>query len=368
LRWLDELFFCRNAAAIVEYGQSVVIKTLIVERYFLKILIIDDGKAGHVQQSQVIATIIMQCMGLLGKKVPIIDFINVNISKVNRLFLEGLLDYLPTLSRIIGHYACREVSAIEKLTPDIIISCGKSASIVGALCGGGDCVKICILYPGQYAIKKFDLLITPNHDAGKLTEHPNVIKTNLALYLSNAIEGKLSAGHIGILLGGNNRSYSYNRDVCQQIAKQLVQLKKRSGAQLHWTASRRTSKHLLHAMDREFQCAGQEHHKLEDINELFSICDWIIVSADSISMISQAVVNGCKVTVFSPPSRMISTGKHDRFVETLAANGSVVTCSFDEIALQKAPRSNEAGLRLHQADMELLKSNIEDILRAHAFL
>jgi mitochondrial fission protein ELM1 len=212
------------------------------------------------------------------------------------------------------------------------------------------------------------LLITPNHDAGKLTEHPNVIKTNLALYLSNAIEGKLSAGHIGILLGGNNRSYSYNRDVCQQIAKQLVQLKKRSGAQLHWTASRRTSKHLLHAMDREFQCAGQEHHKLEDINELFSICDWIIVSADSISMISQAVVNGCKVTVFSPPSRMISTGKHDRFVETLAANGSVVTCSFDEIALQKAPRSNEAGLRLHQADMELLKSNIEDILRAHAFL
>ncbi len=335
---------------------------------FLKILIIDDGKSGHVQQSQVIVSIIMQCMGLSGKKIPTINFINAKVSKVKRLFLECLLDYLPTLSRIVGHYACRQVRDIEKVTPDIVISCGRSASIVGALCGGGDCVKICILYPGQYAIKNFDLLIIPNHDSGKFTEHPNVIKTNLALYIPNAIEGQLSAGHIGILLGGKNRSYSYSRDVCQQIAKQLVQLKTRSGAQLYWTASRRTSKYLIHAMDREFQCAVQEHNKIECINELFSICDWIIVSADSVSMISQAVVHGCKVTVFSPPARMISTGKHDRFIEKLAANGSVATCSFDEIALQKAPRSSEVGLRLHQADIKLLQSNIEKLLRANAFI
>lgn len=310
----------------------------------------------------------MQCMGRLGMKAPTLDFINVKVSKVNRLILEILSDYLPTLSRIVRQYSCREVRVIEKMAPDIIISCGRSASIVGALCVVGDCVKVCILYPGKYAIKRFDLLITPCHDAGKLREHPNVIKTNLALYIPNAIESSLSTGHIGILLGGDNRSYSYSGEVCQKIAEQLVQLKSRSGARLYWTTSRRTSKYLLSAMHREFQYEGQEHHKVESINELFSICDWIIVSADSISMISQALVHRCKVTVFLPPARIFSTGKHDRFVERLAANGSVATCSFDEIALQNPPRISEVGSLLHQADVELIQSNIESILRANELL
>lgn len=334
----------------------------------MKILIIDDGKAGHLQQSHVVATLIMQSLVRYGAREPAFDILPVQISKAKRWVLECLATYLPTTSCIVGQYICREIGVIAKLMPDIIISCGRGASIISAFYRTRACVKVCILYPGSYAIKKFDLLIVPEHDSNKLHGCPNVINTKLALYLPSTVDRKIGAHHIGVLLGGGNRSYRYSHDTCRRIAQELVQLKIRTGARLYWSASRRTPEYLQCSINNEFHRAGQEHYQLENMSELLFTCDWVIVSADSISMISQVISHGCKVTVFTPPARISSTGKHDRFNKMLSARGLIAICNYDEIGCQEAPTTNEFGLQLHQCDVAFLQRKIEDLLQTHAIL
>lgn len=339
----------------------------------MKILIIDDGKAGHSQQSFAVADQIKKCIELHGTPKSLVDVtsLTISLSKAQRWLLECILTWLPILIEYTGQHPISDVRNIAKTRPTILISCGKSASIVAALYSSPNCTKICIHYPGSYFINKFHLLITPEHDSYKLPKFSNVIKTKLAICSGNIIQSSqqpLPKKRVGILLGGSNKSYRFTQEICTIIANEISALQTSLGLEIYWTTSRRTPKNLESQVALALKRNDSKSSHITQPADLLSSCEWVFVSGDSISMISQALAQGCKVTVFTLPHRFLSSRKHEGFIKMLHRANVISTCSYAEISSQALPENLNSGQNLYMDDLKSLKTKLTDILCTHEII
>jgi len=144
---------------------------------------------------------------------------------------------------------------------------------------------------------QFDLVAVPAHDP---TRGENVIVTTaspnrITLEKLEAAKtqfpqfGEIKSPRVAVLIGGNSKAYSMNADVTRKLAAQLQGL----DARLMITASRRTGAEntqiLKDALSDHYFWDG------EGENPYFALLAWadfILVSADSASMLSEACTTG----------------------------------------------------------------------------
>ena len=102
--------------------------------------------------------------------------------------------------------------------------------------------------------------------------------------------------------------------------------------QLLLTTSRRTSLEVETVIKESLssfpQCPlavfPKEHNLPDAVGGILGLSDIVIVSSDSISMVSEAVSSGKTIIVFKPTSRLVGqVTKHDRFVDRLEDDGHV---------------------------------------------
>lgn len=337
----------------------------------MKILILDDGKVGHTKQSFVVAGLIarQECESSFGKKEAEVKTIRVFFDNIFQEFIYkiifGLLIKSNTLLNLMVElFPPIKLRDLISYSPNLIISCGFVSSCISAILPTKGVIKIAILYPGNVYSGKFDLIITPMHDCKNIKNTENIITTRFSLtdelISSNR---KVKSSNIGLLIGGTNRSYRYTKSYSRNIADQIVMIPKDRQQKILWTFSRRTPNYFMayfgkltsHELNTKyFECISTPNA----VVKIFQECHWVLVSADSISMISEALAAGCRVTVFGSRNRFIYSKRHKDFIDSMVALGAITSCEINQISSQHYPPQKVSIEKLFFID----RSNITEAI------
>jgi mitochondrial fission protein ELM1 len=226
--------------------------------------------------------------------------------------------------------------------PDVLICAGRRLSSVGLNIKNksqGKTFVINIMNP-NLPYNKFDLILLPKHDDTKpviKARNKNIIETNGSLnkVKLDRIDNekakwqieleKMPEPRIGFIIGGDTKSTKFPAENFGKTTKQLSDLTKKLGGSLLITTSRRTSYECLQELKKNLDCkyylydwndenTKSPEHRNPLGNPYFAymgISDYLVVTGDSMSMVSEACSTGKPVYVYMPDSALGK--KHKRF-------------------------------------------------------
>ena len=200
---------------------------------------------------------------------------------------------------------------------DLIISCGRKSVIPSIYLKQNSKNKIYNIHIQDPKInfKFFDFIIAPEHDD---ISGSNVISTKGAIhYLSNSeiadnseylktLIKKDNRKIFSLILGGPTKYYEYSELNMKNIFDTLLNLNQKEDFQLVVIPSMRTPKSTIQFAKEYF---GENHTVIEQIDKkaylsALALSDFIIVTCDSSSMISEAALTGKPIYVANiPPKR-----------------------------------------------------------------
>ncbi len=292
--------------------------------------IVTDGVAGNEKQCLALAHYLRQQLELDCR------IIRVHLSQPWR----ALSPHLTLGSGWAPDATSRQ--QLREGSPDLVISCGRKGALVSRWLKqrhSSRCRSIQILDP-RVSTRHFDLVICPRHDD---LEGDNVIQTIGSLHrideqsLALAREtwqsqlADRAQPRIAVLVGASNRVYHIDRAYLMQMKRCVDSLLDQAGRKqcdqnaqpgsIMVTASRRSDPQLLEDINQVF---ADDHVQMasnftENPYEGFlAWADAIVVSADSVNMISEALGTG-KPVFCSPP--VADNNKFDQFHHRLTEAG-----------------------------------------------
>ena len=216
--------------------------------------------------------------------------------------------------------------------PDLLIATGRQtvALSIAIKRRAGDRVFTVQIQNPVIKATRFDLVATPRHDR---LSGENVIVTEGALHrvtperLADEAEhfnGRLAGlGRplVAVLIGGSNRQYRMTRQSTKTLAGGLARLARDHGAGLMVTASRRTGAENEAMLRQRLNAVSAEIWDGKGRNPYFGylgLADAIVVTGDSVSMVSEACATGKPVYVFDLEG---GSDKFRRFHENLRDKG-----------------------------------------------
>ncbi|MDP3790620.1 MAG: ELM1/GtrOC1 family putative glycosyltransferase [Candidatus Omnitrophota bacterium] len=315
------------------------------------ILVLNDGKAGHLNQSLAVAREIQRARMTQGYKIEDTSIVTVSVEYKNKLLRLLLACIVPFASwRCQGRMYCLRMCLkkdsyenLMKTYAEFIVSCGSSLAPVNVFMKKENnarnvvIMKPCLLF----GLRKFNFIIAPKHD--RICERKNVVITTLAPNLvdSQALKAageKLSAGVrlegnkvMGLLIGGDNPEFRLSGDLLKKVINDVLKVCESNNADLLVTTSRRTNKEqesiiksMLQGNSRcKLLVIANESNPEETLTGILALSNVAIVSGESISMISEAVSSGKKTVAFGLKKKKNSITKHERVLENLARDGYI---------------------------------------------
>jgi Kdo2-lipid IVA lauroyltransferase/acyltransferase len=343
-----------------------------------KIIVLDDGKKGHFKQSMAVVNEIKKYRREEGRDPAniLLEVIRVRFySRFRKAVFKaaapffgrrcqgkpGLLRWAldgESCERALGTYA------------DIIISCGSSTSALNMMLKEENYARnIAILDPGALIRGKFDLVIIPRHDicrgsGGAKEKKGNVVVTELAPNLisspqydpenGESTEEKCCDGKVdvGVLIGGNNKYFTFSEKLVRDVLAAASGFCEKHNGRMHVTTSRRTpelaersAENLLGSLPGGGTfVAGRRDRDPDTVEKILKKCGIIIVSGESISMVSEAVSSGKHVLVFMPEKMSGKKTKYERFVMRLADLGYVTLTEPGDIIERAGEALQKKGL------------------------
>ncbi len=304
------------------------------------VLILSDGKVGHLKQSQACA----DCLRRLGfvVKVDTVDSVYKNRALAKLLTIATFFLGRGFASRMLCF--CLAPSARERLSRgvyDIVISTGSSLAALNQILAYRDLARsIVVMKPGVLPLSRFDLVVAPLHD--RIPARGNVVSVPGSLNivdaetcekdfqrLCNSVQGlsdavSRGAFTVGLLIGGDSKDYVWSVSAAESLCRQVAAFLKSKGGQLLLTTSRRTPPAVVDVARRHFAgdracklfVVASEHNPEGTVGGIFYASDVIVVSGESISMVSEAAASGKPVLVFEPQRRH-KHSKAERFLKTM---------------------------------------------------
>jgi len=317
-----------------------------------KVVVLSDGKAGHVNQSLSLADAFKRYRKEKG--------INEESSPIEVIDIKFKNKFAKTFISLCGKFSSRKCqgclkclkfalqpASYEKLVrtyADVVISTGYSLAAVNSIFKFENNAKNAIcMRPGMVGFKKIDMIVLPRHDVTKSRYGKKVIITDTMPTLVNseylkkgriALRGYVKSEHknsIGILLGGRNQTFSYSDDKISRIMEEIVHAAKEIPADILCTTSRRTSnsieRRVKEILSTEQRCKllviANEKNLPYAMGGILGLSNVIVVSGESISMVSEAVSSGKKTIVFVGERRGNRVTKHEVFLNRLSEQGCI---------------------------------------------
>ncbi len=374
-----------------------------------KVVILSDGKTGHLRQSESAAKLIIGQLANRGIKT------NLNIQEVK--FCGSVFRYIFSLLIIIsGKYPSHGFlfwlrkaltgcswQGLINCKPDIIISAGGKLSAINYFLSKENQAKSVVLMRSALSdLKKFDLKIIPKHDWPQghglasdsqshwpqghacLPARQGVIITEGALNLidpdylnekseslrrSGLIKGALSSLTIGVLIGGNSKSFSISIEAITRVIIQLKNAAEDLGADILLSTSRRTAVEVEKVIKRQLadyprchladypRCKllviANENNHSDVIGGILGISNIIISSPESISMISEAVASEKYVFVFKMDGL---SRKHQDFLRNFQDKGYIYLKAIQDLAFSmKEIWSNKPEIILPKDNLKVVE-------------
>lgn len=324
------------------------------------VLVLDDGKAGHMNQSMAVAEDIRKARLTQGYKPEDTRIVAVRV-KFAATWKRAALGICAGFSswRCHGCMKCMK-SCLDKETyetlmktySDFVISCGSSLAGVNIFMSRENNAKnIVIMKPGIFmGLNKFKLALIPEHD--RPAKRKNIVRTCLAPNLINGdkirkdgeiLARRVHLGHsgaVGVFIGGDNPEYALTDSLTASLADGLAGFSGKSGADILMTTSRRTPpscekilKEKAKASDKfKLLVVASEKNPPETVGGILSMSKVIAVSAESISMVSEAVASGKPVVVFRLAKKKVGISKHERAISMLESKGYITVCEAGDLA------------------------------------
>lgn len=309
----------------------------------MRVLIITDGKKGHYNQSAALARALSP---------DVIDSFEpkfrspaseASVRLISNLY--GIVPgWRPSVPLIKRYLTDASFATLLRLLgagrPDAVISSGTTTAVVNAaVAATAKAFSAVNMRPSLVPLRLFDFVVLPRHDIGRGRLPSNAVATDLAPYWFDDADADADAEvlkqtglgvekeFIGVCVGGSSHHGELGAFGVAEVITPLLKLCYESGMQLAVTTSRRTS-------SEEEQYLMSAHSTKPDVlaylliaskdqfNPLPAFCraaKAIVVTADSISMVSETIHGGRRPLVVA-----VSPIEHSR-----------TKAFYDNITMQK---------------------------------
>jgi KDO2-lipid IV(A) lauroyltransferase len=322
-----------------------------------KVLLLSDGKAGHLRQAQGLAKIIAgfyRSQGLETQLEP------VEVRFKNRFFrcAFSAANLFAAGSACQGCLACLKMSlqsasyeCLIRQKADIVISCGSSLAGVNYLLSRENQARsLVIMRTGIMDTRRFDLVIQSRHDHPPQAKNVLTIEGALNLidpeYLKEQSEQLLEAVPfkglkeqlcLGLLLGGNTKEFRMSLESMRLLIAQLKDASQQLDAQLLISTSRRTPKDIAELLKREFNAyhrckllvIANENNFPFSVGGILGLSQLVVISPESISMVSEAAASNRYVVVFGAKGLK---ARHKEFLDDFSRRKYIYLCPEEDLS------------------------------------
>lgn len=308
-----------------------------------RILVLSDRKPGHEKQSEAVAAQFKKLetqYGRAGMEYPTQKiYADFKSEAHKRLFAWISWMMIPWSHGNLGwlrFFFRKEVyKELLNVSADFIISAG--SSMVGLnLCLAKDAraKSIVLMKPSfPFNLFQYDLVIVPMHDKGRIPKRefrtlltPNQMTPEMMTSDLKAFEGDLKnpkAIRMAVFLGGSTKHFVMDHTVVEKIFSTLKKEAQSVGDYVV-TTSRRTPENITQFLKKRLNedpacqmlVVASEDSRSEIVGGMMALADILIVTEDSVSMVSEAVSSGKKVVVINLDSKALPE-KHKRFMGLL---------------------------------------------------
>jgi len=353
-----------------------------------KIVILSDGKAGHFKQSEAVAGMFSDFKEFHGR--PGLEFeieriyveyrsafhraVLFGMAFLMRPWIQGRLHWLTLF------FTPETQKAIEKANADYIIAAGSGLAPVQMLLAQETGAKKIVIMnpPFPYSLTHYDLAVVPAHDSGKVPRRtlrcvimPSGYKTQDRETDVKELQGKLGEGvspKIAVFLGGATRGYDLTVSDMEKLCSTLKRVSLRAG-DFMLTTSRRTSppveRFLKSTLAQQPACRllviASEDNPSYAAGGMMGIADLLIVTEDSLAMISEAVGTGKRVIVLSLGEGELPE-KHYRFHQILAQRGLVTVSGLADLERNITELLKQPAAPVLQREKEALLERLGSML------
>lgn len=197
--------------------------------------------------------------------------------------------------------------------PDLLIATGRAtvALSIAVRRASGDRTFTVQIQDPRVDPARFDLVAVPGHDRCR---GPNVVVTRGALHRVTRARLDAEAARrapelaalprplVAVLLGGPNRYYRFGSGEAARLGDQLAALHRTEGVGVVVTPSRRTDPAALRALAARLPAGAAAVWDGSGENPYFAylgLADHVVVTGDSVSMVSEAAATGRPVHVLA---------------------------------------------------------------------
>ena len=243
--------------------------------------------------------------GMVSQVEGLAKALNLNFKHQN-IKLKTFWNYIPPKFSPISENLVKEKFVCDS---KVIISCGRKSVIPSIALKkrlGSEIFTIHIQDP-KVSFKHFDLIISPEHDNIK---GDNVINTKGAVHYLTKKEIKENSNYLDInpdkkkqivsfIIGGPNKYYDYSDKELHKLFTKIKTLFTPDKFKIVIIPSYRTPEEVI---KKAYDAFSSNHHVVKTVDKKaylssLAIADFMIVTCDSTSMISEAAVTGKPVYI-----------------------------------------------------------------------
>lgn len=323
-----------------------------------RILLLSDGKPGHVKQSE---ALIQEVLEKGRQKKPPYEILVERIEvRFQSAWAKWFFPFFAFLGmpwaqgrlRWLGLFLVPECAEqLERANADWIISTGASLAPLNFLLKRENLAKSVVLMKPSFPFNffQYDLALIPKHDRGRMpADHfriqgafsrmePEVLETSKGL-LARSLRDP-SRVRLGLFLGGETRGFKPSVADTLNLLSEIERACEKWGGDFLVTTSRRTpeavSQFLRERLLAHPRCQlcviASEDKRPEVVPGMMALAETLVVTEDSLSMISEALSAGKRVVVVKMPRNGLSR-KHFRFQEFLKKEWGVPVVEIERLA------------------------------------
>ncbi|MFZ5801103.1 MAG: ELM1/GtrOC1 family putative glycosyltransferase [Candidatus Omnitrophota bacterium] len=340
-----------NLAKAIGYAEEVVRQYPDQYAWFYKvwkysrqreILILSDGKAGHLRQSEAVAGVLEEQLKRKGL-VPATRTIEIRFKSRFACRAAMASSFFSNRGLCQGCQKCLKYFLAEKThqelsgaNADFIISCGSALAGINLIVAAENQAKsIAVLKPVILGVKRFSLVIMPKHDLPPAEK--NVFITlgavnGFAAGPKQFPQWDSGRSKIGILIGGDTKNSRLDKGT---LASALDLIKAQAEARdldILVTTSRRTPRQIEELIKEKLsdfaRCkllvVANEKNIPDAVAGILSLSHILVVTDDSISMVSEAASSGQSVLVLREKSANLTYSRRDRFLRELSEKNHIL--------------------------------------------
>lgn len=265
-----------------------------------RILIISDGKPGHLNQSIAFCKIKNISYDILEVKFK---------SKMHKL-----LSYAFDKMNFHTDELFEDYKKYYYEFYDAIISTGSGTYYFNKFLSKKENIKsIALMLPKGYKYNDFKFIIAQEHDNPPALENLISIPLNLSfLKPKNILVKNSDKKAIGIVIGGDNSVFKMDIDTIRATLDSIFE--KNVDCLKYITTSRRTSfevEALIDEYDFDYKLIYSREPSINPISDFINVCDELFITVDSTSMLSEARANSdAKINIINLVSKKENTKYH----------------------------------------------------------